>query len=102
MELKKEYHSNGALRSESVYKNDKIVSLKTYWSDGHLKIEVSCDENEYVDGALKGYNSDGSSYIEGVFANGVGTYIEYGENEKDMESTFFDDNNKLSCYRFLY
>ncbi|WP_139452013.1 toxin-antitoxin system YwqK family antitoxin [Campylobacter armoricus] len=98
---KKEYYNNGALRSERVYKNDKIVSLKTYWSNSSLNTKTSCSENEYVNGVFKKYNSDGSLYAEGVFVNGIGTYIEYGENGKDIERTFLDDN-KLSCYGLLY
>ncbi|MCR6574069.1 toxin-antitoxin system YwqK family antitoxin [Campylobacter insulaenigrae] len=98
---KKEYYNNGALRIERIYKNDKIVSLKTYWSNGHLGIEASCDENEYVDETLKGYHSDGSSHIEGVFKNGEGVYIENYENGEAKEYTFIGDN-KLSCYRFIY
>jgi len=98
----KSYHANGQLESVSTYLNDKLQTLKEYYSNGTLIFEVDYRdarlgmENEKEVGIGKLYYSDGTLKYEWHFTNsGLAYRKSYNSDESLRAEYYYDRYGKL-------
>lgn len=96
-QIKKEYYTNGKLKSEIEYKGSlKHGKVKIYYDNGSLEKEYSYDKDT-LNGPFKSYEVDGKLQSKGFYWRGeaIGPIFHYNKgilqlyNEKDFSGTYY-------------